>query len=151
MSYPSSLAFTIIIHDNIKNSIREVHNLHNQYNQWFIILWYWCRGMWTLRRRVHIPRQQYLINWTRCQREHSEDMDSYQEIIDHKEIWSFWYNKRRFLPSVVVSVQLYGCTKWTLTKRMDKMLNGNYKRMLRIVLVWFRFLCLMVNQSLWVI
>ena len=29
---------------------------------------------------------------------------------------------------------LYGCSKWTLTKRLDKKLNGNYTRMLRAIL-----------------
>ena len=29
---------------------------------------------------------------------------------------------------------LYGCTTWTLTKRMDKKLDGNYTRMLQAIL-----------------
>ena len=33
-----------------------------------------------------------------------------------------------------VSILLYGCTTWTLTKRMEKKLDGNYTRMLRAVL-----------------
>ena len=32
---------------------------------------------------------------------------------------------------MVVSILLYGCTTWTLTKRLEKKLNGNYTRMLR--------------------
>ena len=31
-------------------------------------------------------------------------------------------------------ILLYGCTKWTLTKRMEKKLDGNYIRMLRAIL-----------------
>ena len=29
---------------------------------------------------------------------------------------------------------LYGCTTWTLIKRMEKKINGNYTRMLRVIL-----------------
>ena len=36
--------------------------------------------------------------------------------------------------SVVVSVLLYGCTTCTLTKCMERKLEGNYTRMLRAVL-----------------
>ena len=37
-----------------------------------------------------------------------------------------------FFQAAVVSIQLYGCTTWTLTKRMEKKLDGN--RMLRAIL-----------------
>ena len=36
--------------------------------------------------------------------------------------------------AVVVSILLYGCTTWTLTKRLEKKLNGNYTRMLWAIL-----------------
>ena len=36
--------------------------------------------------------------------------------------------------TVVVSILLYGCTTWTLTKRLEKKLDGNYTRMLRAIL-----------------
>ena len=42
--------------------------------------------------------------------------------------------KRSFLLAAVVSIQLYGCTTWTLTKRLEKKLDGNYTRMLRAIL-----------------
>ena len=42
--------------------------------------------------------------------------------------------KRSFLQAAVVSILLYGCTTWTLTKRMEKKLDGNYTRMLRAIL-----------------
>ena len=35
---------------------------------------------------------------------------------------------------MVVSILLYGCTTCTLTKRMEKKLDGNYTRMLRAIL-----------------
>ena len=34
----------------------------------------------------------------------------------------------------VTSILLYGCTTWTLTKRLEKKLDGNYTRMLRAIL-----------------
>ena len=42
--------------------------------------------------------------------------------------------KRSFFQAGVVSILLYGCTTWTLTKRLEKKLDGNYTRMLRVVL-----------------
>ena len=42
--------------------------------------------------------------------------------------------KRSFSQAVVESILLYGCTTWTLTKRLEKKLDGNYTRMLRAIL-----------------
>ena len=42
--------------------------------------------------------------------------------------------KRCFFQAAVVSILLYGCTTWTLTKRLKKKLDGNYTRMLRAIL-----------------
>ena len=42
--------------------------------------------------------------------------------------------KGSFFQAVVVSILLYGCTTWTLTKRLEKKLDGNYTRMLRAIL-----------------
>ena len=42
--------------------------------------------------------------------------------------------KRSFLQAAVVSILLYGCTTWTLNKRLEKKLDGNYTRMLRAIL-----------------
>ena len=42
--------------------------------------------------------------------------------------------KRSFFQAVVVSILLYGCTTWTLTKRLEKKLDGIYTRMLRAIL-----------------
>ena len=41
--------------------------------------------------------------------------------------------KRSFFQAAVVSILLYGCPTWTLTKRMEKNLDGNYPRMLRAI------------------
>ena len=42
--------------------------------------------------------------------------------------------KRSFFQAAVVSILLYGCTTWTLTKQMEKKLDGNYTRMLPAIL-----------------
>ena len=42
--------------------------------------------------------------------------------------------KRSFFQAVVVSILLYGCTTWMLTKQLKKKLDGNYTRMLQAIL-----------------
>ena len=42
--------------------------------------------------------------------------------------------KCSFFQAAVVSILLYGCTTWTLTKRLEKKIDGNYTRMLRAIL-----------------
>ena len=42
--------------------------------------------------------------------------------------------KRNFSQSAVVSILLYGCTTWTLTKHVEKKLDGNCTTMLRAIL-----------------
>ena len=42
--------------------------------------------------------------------------------------------KSSFFQATVVSILLYGCTTWTLTKQLEKKLDSNYTRMLRAIL-----------------
>ena len=55
-------------------------------------------------------------------------------------LWIIWKSdptdkmKRSFCQAAVVSILLYGCTNWTLTKQLEKKLDGNYTRMLRTIL-----------------
>ena len=42
--------------------------------------------------------------------------------------------KRSFFQVAIVSMLLYGCTTWTLTKRMEKKIDDHYIRMLRAIL-----------------
>ena len=46
--------------------------------------------------------------------------------------------KHSFFQAAVVSILLYGCTTWMITKFMEKKLDGNYTRMLRVILnkIW---------------
>ena len=41
---------------------------------------------------------------------------------------------RSSFQATVVSILLYGCTTWTLTKRMENKLDGNYTRILWAIL-----------------
>ena len=49
---------------------------------------------------------------------------------------SFQFSFHSTLPSshFIYCLPLYGCTTWTLTKHMEKKIDGNYTRMLRTVL-----------------
>ena len=42
--------------------------------------------------------------------------------------------KRSFFQAMVMSILLYGCTTWTLTKHMEKKLHSNYIRILQAIL-----------------
>ena len=42
--------------------------------------------------------------------------------------------KRSFFQAAVTSILLYGCTTWTLTKRLEKKVDCTYTRMLRAIL-----------------
>ena len=42
--------------------------------------------------------------------------------------------KRSFFQAEVISILLYGCTTWTLTKWLEKKLDGNYTRILQAIL-----------------
>ena len=42
--------------------------------------------------------------------------------------------KRIFFQAAILSILLYGCTTWTLNKRLEKKLDGNYTRILRVKL-----------------
>ena len=42
--------------------------------------------------------------------------------------------KRSFFQAAVVSILLYGCTTWTLNKRLEKKLDGKYTSILRAIL-----------------
>ena len=56
------------------------------------------------------------------------------------KLWVMWKSdqmdkiKHSFYQAAVVSILLYGCITWTLTKRLEKKLDGNYTRMLWAIL-----------------
>ena len=49
-------------------------------------------------------------------------------------ITSLLINTNSFFQAAAVSILLYRCTTWTLTKHMEKKLDSNYTRMLRAIL-----------------
>ena len=58
-------------------------------------------------------------------------------LLDHMWGWKSDLTdkmKRSFFHAAVASILLYGCTTWTLTKRLEKKLDSNYTRMLRAIL-----------------
>ena len=58
-------------------------------------------------------------------------------IDGHSVIWKSDLTdkmKRSFFQAAIVSILLYGCTTWTLTKQIEKRLDGNYTRMLWAIL-----------------
>ena len=56
-------------------------------------------------------------------------------IVTYANICIFsWPMKHSFFQAVVMAILIYGCTTWTLTKRLEKKLDGNYTRMLRAIL-----------------
>ena len=64
----------------------------------------------------------------------------YSAILYPEFAWGDWVRgtfhrgETHFFQAAVVSILLYGCTTWTLTKRLERRLDGNYTRMLRAVL-----------------
>ena len=101
-------------------------------------------------RQIHLPRKQRRINRKGHRHKVNEGMDSYRlygrlsiiwKAIDYMNRLSIiWKSdltdkmKRSFFQAAVVSILLYGCTTWTLTKRLEKKLDGNYTRMLWAIL-----------------
>ena len=89
------------------------------------------RSLSETSRQIHLARKERLINidtrltkaWTAVDR---------LSIIWKSDLTDKM--KRSFFQAAVVSILLYGCTTWTLTKRLKKKLDGNYTRMLRAIL-----------------
>ena len=80
---------------------------------------------------------------------HEKDIDirltkAWTDIDKLSIIWkSDLTNKMKcsFFQAAVVSILLYGCTTWTLSKQQEKKLDGNYTRMLRAILnkSWWQY------------
>ena len=51
-----------------------------------------------------------------------------------KQTWQLSIGNRSFFQFAVISILLYGCTTWMLTKCMEKKLDGNYTRLLWAIL-----------------
>ena len=55
----------------------------------------------------------------------------------HTHIYIYIYKSNIYI-YIYIYILLYGCTTWTLTKRLEKKLDGNYTRMLRAILDKYR-------------
>ena len=90
---------------------------------------------WPYLFRFFISRKQCLINRKRHQ--HTRLTKAWTAIDRLLVIWKSDLTdkmKRSFFQAAVILILLYGCTTWTLTKRLEKKLDGNYTRMLRAIL-----------------
>ena len=86
-------------------------------------------------RQIHLPRKQRLIN--RKKNIDTRLTKAWTAIDRLSIIWKSDQTekmKRSFFQAAVVSILLYGCTTWMLTKRLEKKLDGNYTRILREIL-----------------
>ena len=106
---------------------------------WIIIYYilYYCYRFYIILLIIHLPT--YLgSSVSSTEKDIDTRLTNAWTAIDRLSI--IWKSdltdkmKRSFFQAVVVSILLYGCTTWTLTKRLEKKLDGNYTRMLRAIL-----------------
>ena len=93
--------------------------LINMKKEFSHIFWFWIRVFLNLFWKIW---QTSKLIWT-----HQVKILDDPVIIDKEK---HIVNKFRYL----LTILLYGCTTWTLTKRLEKKLDGNYTRMLRAIL-----------------
>ena len=82
---------------------------------------------------------KYLGGWMESNEKDVQARKALTWVACHKlrSIWSSKLKKSikiRLFLTTVESVLLYNCNTWTLTKNMEKSLDGTYTRMLRMVL-----------------
>ena len=84
--------------------------------------------------RVPPEKWKYFLHWLY---NHNVISSSYLSPFPkerHKTTFNNKTQQRCFFQAAVTSILLYGCTTWTLTKQLEKKLDGNYTRMLRAIL-----------------
>ena len=109
-------------------------SMHTKRNMWYRRHFYTKRELSETSRQVHLPRKQCLIDRDRHRHATNKGMDGINRL---SVIWKSDLTnkmKRSFFQAVIVSILLYGCTTWTLTKRLKKKLDSNYIRILRAIL-----------------
>ena len=85
-------------------------------------------------RQAHLPRKQRLINREWHQPATTKGIDRYRLAAGHMESGLTDKIKQFFPSRCCVDTAIYMSTTWTLTKRMEKKLDGNYTRILRAIL-----------------
>ena len=108
---------------NFSTTVKNVGLLEFTYNEQKWRHLHTKRWFSEISRQVHQPRKQCLINREWRQYATSKGYRSYGS-----QTWPINWK------AAVVSILLYGCTTWTLTKQQEKKLDGNYTRMLRVIL-----------------
>ena len=98
-------------------------------------LFYYC----VMFMHLHVTIQHFRISYTSSTKKDTVTrLTKVWTAIDRLSI--IWKSdlidkmKRSFFQAAVISILLHGCTTWTLTKRLEKKLDGNYTRMLRAIL-----------------
>ena len=97
---------------------------------------------------------KYLGSWIRDSTNDIKHRKTKAWIACHglKRVWNSSLSdelKCRLFVATVESVLLYGCETWTLTKQMEKSLNGTYTRMLRMALNKHQWQLRMTNGTLY--
>ena len=109
--YPYLSHFFILLHTHI-------------YIYIYIYIYIVCSPTW--EAVSHQPGQTSTRNLQR----HGQLPVGYRSY--ESQTWPIKWNS--FFQAPVVPTLLYGCTTWTLTKRIEKKLDGNYTKMLREIL-----------------
>ena len=97
---------------------------------------------------------KYLGSWIRDPNKDIKNRKSKAWAACHglKKVWNSDLTdelKCRLFVATVETVLLYGCETWTLTKQMEKSLNGTYTRMLRMALNKNQYQLRMTNGRLY--
>ena len=95
----------------------------------YIYIYICIRWAFETNEQVPLPQKQYLIYQKWYQFATSKGMDSYWWASSHMEVRTI-----SFFQAAVVSILLYGCTTWMLTKHIEKKLDSNCTRILHSVL-----------------
>ncbi len=66
-------------------------------------------------------------------------VESTEQDIDTRLTKAWKSDLTDFFQAVVVSILLYGCTTWMLTKRLEKKLDGIYTRISHVFVFFFFF------------
>ena len=150
--------------DRILRRVLETwRKLHSLKHQWKTMCSFWCEKLSRINnnnnnnnnnKHMILSQNVQNIRWNhKLYRENHENPES--GIDRRREKFSWNKDPKRYIPrrctitisiyncdvplnhilrKAVVSILLYGCTTWTLTKRPEKKLDGNYTRMLRAIL-----------------
>ena len=94
------------------------------YTCWLITIYLLCVCVWERERGTHT-----LFSYEKVR---SALMAEQEPVIWKSDLT--YKMKRSFFQTAVISILLYGCTTWMLTKWLEKKLDGNYTRMLRAIL-----------------